>query len=65
MPNNIQQNVYGYMALFVRQRGSHCIFEGFGKFVIVPYHNKGLRKGTLRQIIKQCGLTVEEFFGLL
>jgi len=32
---------------------------------IVPYHTKDLKRSTLRSIIKQSGLTVEEFLNLL
>ena len=32
--------------------------------VTVPVHNKDLRKGTLRSIVKQSGLTVDEFIKL-
>ena len=46
-----------------RQKGSHVILvqRNNKKFIIVPYHNKELKKGTLRNIIKQSGLTVGEF----
>ena len=52
----------------VRQRGSHVRLEkrteeGLIKLT-VPLH-KGLKKGTLRRIIEDAGLTVEEFNGLL
>jgi predicted RNA binding protein YcfA (HicA-like mRNA interferase family) len=33
--------------------------------VTVPYHNKDLKRGTLRSIIRQSGLTQEEFVKLL
>jgi len=33
--------------------------------VVIPYHNKELKKGTLRGIIKQAGFTLEEFLKLL
>jgi predicted RNA binding protein YcfA (HicA-like mRNA interferase family) len=33
--------------------------------VTVPTHNRDLKPGTLRQIIKQNGLSVEEFTELL
>jgi predicted RNA binding protein YcfA (HicA-like mRNA interferase family) len=32
--------------------------------ITIPYHNKDLKKGTLRAIIKQTGLSVEEFLKL-
>ena len=33
--------------------------------VTVPYHNRDLKQGTLRSIIRQAGMTVEEFLNLL
>ena len=52
----------------VRQRGSHVRLEkrteeGLIKLT-VPLH-KGLKKGTLRRIIEDAGLTVEGFNKLL
>jgi predicted RNA binding protein YcfA (HicA-like mRNA interferase family) len=52
--------------LFTRQEGSHIILrrrEPFAQLVI-PNH-KELDRGTLRAIIRQCGLTVGEFTQLL
>ena len=51
---------------FKRQRGSHLILRRDAPFaqVIVPNHRE-LAKGTLRSIIRQAGLEVEEFEGLL
>lgn len=34
-------------------------------FVSVPYHNQDLKTGTLAAIIKQTGMTVDEFRKLL
>ena len=45
--------------------GSHYILKKDGLRVTVPYHNKDLKPGTLRSIIGQAGLTVEEFLDLL
>jgi predicted RNA binding protein YcfA (HicA-like mRNA interferase family) len=45
--------------------GSHYILKKGKLRVIVPYHNKDLKPGTLRSIIEQAGLTVEEFLKLL
>lgn len=51
-----------------RQRGSHVRLEkNFGDDVIkvtVPLHNP-LKKGTLARIIKDSGLSVDEFVELL
>lgn len=52
----------------IRQRGSHMVAQkidgGMTKTVVVPMHNE-LAKGTLRAIIRQAGLTVDEFAGLM
>lgn len=50
---------------FVRQRGSHRIYVKGEAAVVVPWHGKDLRKGTLRQIIRQSGLTPAEFVRLI
>jgi len=50
---------------FIRQKGSHRIYIKKGKGVTVPWHNKDLRKGTLRAIIKQSGMTAGDFFKYL
>jgi predicted RNA binding protein YcfA (HicA-like mRNA interferase family) len=49
-----------------RQRGSHIVLvrENPKNTVIVPNH-KELDRGTLRAIIRQADLTVEEFIQLL
>jgi predicted RNA binding protein YcfA (HicA-like mRNA interferase family) len=49
-----------------RQEGSHVILRRAHPFgqVVVPDH-KELDRGTLRAIIRQAGLTVEEFVRLL
>ena len=48
-----------------RQKGSHKIFKMGTLRVMLPYHGKDLKRGTLRAIIKQANLTVEEFLRLL
>ncbi|MCA9909373.1 MAG: type II toxin-antitoxin system HicA family toxin [Anaerolineae bacterium] len=50
-----------------RQKGSHVIMkrEDPHARVVVPSHRKPLKPGTLRQIIREAGLTVEEFTELL
>jgi predicted RNA binding protein YcfA (HicA-like mRNA interferase family) len=49
-----------------RQHGSHIIMRRDDPFaqVVVPDH-KELDRGTLRAIIRQAGLTVEQFNALL
>jgi predicted RNA binding protein YcfA (HicA-like mRNA interferase family) len=51
--------------VFVRQRGSHQMYIKGNNAVTIPYHNKDLKKGTLKHIIKQAGFEVEEFLKLL
>jgi predicted RNA binding protein YcfA (HicA-like mRNA interferase family) len=45
--------------------GSHYILKKERLRVTIPYHNRDLKPGTLRSIIEQAGLTVEEFLELL
>ena len=45
--------------------GSHYILKKGNLRITVPYHNKDLKPGTLASIVKQTGLTVEEFIDLL
>ncbi|MBV9928177.1 MAG: type II toxin-antitoxin system HicA family toxin [Acidobacteria bacterium] len=50
-----------------RQRGSHIILRQAAaphRRLVVPDHNE-VAKGTLRAIIRQAGLTVDEFKALL
>lgn len=49
------------------QTGSHAILykPGHPNPVTVPMHRDDLKPGTLRRIIKDAGLTVDEFRGLL
>jgi len=44
-----------------RQKGSHKIFVKGDLQVTVPFHTKDLKKGTLHQIMKGAGVSVEEF----
>jgi predicted RNA binding protein YcfA (HicA-like mRNA interferase family) len=51
---------------FKRQNGSHIILRRDEPFaqVVVPDH-KALDRGTLRSILRQAGMTTEEFITLL
>ncbi len=51
---------------FKRQQGSHIILRRDNPFsqVVVPNH-KELDRGTLRAIIRQANLSIEEFMQLL
>jgi len=50
-----------------RQTGSHVMLFStqLRRPVTVPLHRGDLPKGTLRAIIRQAGLTMEEFLALL
>lgn len=50
-----------------RQRGSHLSMkrEGSRFLITVPMHRRDIPKGTLRGIIEDAGLSVEEFLHLL
>ena len=48
----------------VSQRGSHRKLRNGGATVIVPMH-KELAAGTLRSIIRQSGMPVDEFLAML
>ena len=50
-----------------RQRGSHLHMRNDKKkgYVVVPMHSKTIPPGTLRSIIRQANLTVDEFLELL
>jgi predicted RNA binding protein YcfA (HicA-like mRNA interferase family) len=46
----------------MRQRGSHVILQRDGVGVVVPLHRE-LKTGTLAGIIRQAGLSQDEFLG--
>ncbi len=50
-----------------RQKGSHVIMIRDNPYAmtVIPVHKKKLRLGTLRDIIQQAGMSVEEFTQLL
>lgn len=51
-----------------RVRGSHYHFlhpTDETILVTVPYHRKDLPRGTVRAIIRQVGLTIDQFLALL
>jgi len=52
--------------VFQRQTGSHIVMTKLGSIVTlaVPRHNE-LPKGTLRRIIRDAGMSVDEFVRLL
>jgi len=50
----------------VRMKGSHAVYRRAtdGKVVVVPEHGT-LKRGTLASILRQVGLTPDEFLDLL
>lgn len=54
----------GFVA--IRQKGSHIFMRRDNPFAqtVVPDH-KTIHRGTLRNIIRQSGMTVDEFLALL
>jgi predicted RNA binding protein YcfA (HicA-like mRNA interferase family) len=53
---------FGFVEL--RQTGSHLILRKENRTVVVPQH-KSLKPGTLKGIIEQAGLTLEQFVAKL
>lgn len=49
----------------IRQKGSHLILQnGEGKLSVVPMHQKDIGVSLLREIIRELGITREEFLAL-
>lgn len=46
---------------FVRQKGSHRLYRKGTLRVTIPYHNKDLKPGTLRSILKQADIKKDEY----
>ena len=47
-------------------KGSHMVFKHpDGRRTVIPMHNRPVRIGTLRAILKQVDLTTEEFLRLI
>lgn len=49
--------------VFDHQSGSHAVYyrNSDRKRVVIPMHKKDVKKGLLRQLISDMGLTVEEY----
>ncbi|WP_135257404.1 type II toxin-antitoxin system HicA family toxin [Thermus caldilimi] len=46
-------------------KGGHCLYtHPDGRIVVVPFHSGELPKGTFRKILKQAGISEEEFHNL-
>lgn len=64
-PRKVAKALEGAGFSFARQKGSHRIYIKDNIGITIPWHNKDLKKGTLRNIIKQAGLTTKDFLELL
>lgn len=52
----------------VRTRGSHHFFQHSSdprRYAVVPFHRGALPTGTVREIIRSAGFSVEEFLALI
>lgn len=52
--------------VFVRSTGSHQRFaHPDGRKATIPYHNKPLRKGTLKSALRQADMTTQDLLDFL
>ncbi len=63
-PSNVIRILERAGFAFVRQKGSHRMYTRGNRRVTIPYHNKDLKPKTLRHIIKQSGMEIEQFLSL-
>ncbi len=49
----------------IRQTGSHLVMGKDKQRIVIPIHNKPLKPGLIRIIIRELGITREEFFKLI
>ena len=57
---------HGFVLRRIRGSHHHLTFTGERRYqVSVPVHNKDMKPGTLHSIIKNAGLTAQEFLDLL
>jgi predicted RNA binding protein YcfA (HicA-like mRNA interferase family) len=64
-PEDVAKILIALGYILVRQRGSHQIYNKGDSIIVVPMHNKDMKKGTLNQIVKATGLSIEEFLSYL
>jgi mRNA interferase HicA len=61
-PKDIVEVLSKHGFTLVRQNGSHAIYQhSNGRWTIVPMHNKELKRATFHAILKQSGLTRDDF----
>ncbi len=50
----------------IRQKGSHVVLlNPAGRLIVVPLHSREIGTGLLREIIRELGMTREEFLRML
>jgi predicted RNA binding protein YcfA (HicA-like mRNA interferase family) len=67
-PKDVLKALQGAGFYVHHQSGSHIILKhpsDPGKRIVIPYHTKDLKRGTLHGIIKQAGLSIDDFLQLL
>lgn len=65
-PRNIEKMLTKLGFVSRPGKGSHVVFKhSDGRRTVVPGHNRPLRIGTLRAILKQTDITTNEFLKLL
>jgi len=64
-PSDIIRVLEGIGFYKIRQKGSHLQMKRGNLLVTIPVHSKDLNMGTLRSILRQAKLSIEEFLRLL
>jgi predicted RNA binding protein YcfA (HicA-like mRNA interferase family) len=60
----VARKLRSFQFTFVRQgAGSHEVWRhsGTGLVIVVPHHSREMPEGTLRSILRQAGIEVDEF----
>lgn len=62
-PKEVEKILLKHGFYIKRQSGSHRIYHNLksDSIVVIPFHSRDIAKGTLKNIIKQSKLTIEEF----
>ena len=65
-PRKVEKVLKSLGWVLKRQTGSHAIFmhSGFSFIIVVPKHNM-IKKGIIKAIINDLGITQEEFYKLV
>jgi len=66
-PNQVIKALQRAGFIIVRQTGSHIRLihqTESHRRVSIPFHNKDLKRGTLKSILRQANLSIEEFIKL-